>query len=198
MKERAHRGDDGLMWFSQRARFRGSGVRCAIREKRRIGALQRVLGVELFRRRIVAHSPTYANAARRTTEPIIIISPQSPCSSGLKSCLSIHGPWGIRTSQHGYCLLVNERLLLIHSFLIVRIYHCMVCRQRIIDIHKLSFTMMESHDDMEATIKVVGTNFSTLNLNESWVELGTGESTMVRQAWPSFKSQLLELIGSSR
>lgn len=39
--------------------------------------------------------------------------------------------------------------------------------------------MMESHDDMEATIKVVGTNFSTLNLNESWVELGTGESTMV-------------------
>ena len=48
--------------------------------------------------------------------------------------------------------------------------------------------MMESHDEMEATIKVVGTNFSTLNLNESWVELGTGESTMVRQAWPSFKS----------
>lgn len=59
--------------------------------------------------------------------------------------------------------------------------------------------MMESHDDMEATIKVVGTNFSTLNLNESWVELGTGESTMVRAKLDHHsKSQLLQLIDSSR
>jgi hypothetical protein len=80
------------------------GVRCAIPEKRRIGALQRVFGVELFRRRIVAHSPTYSNAARRTTEPtiIIIISPTEPLLlRSQEAAFPSTDLWRIRTSQHG-------------------------------------------------------------------------------------------------
>ena len=37
-----------------------------------------------------------------------------------------------------------------------------------------------SMEDMEATVRLQAAGFSTMNLNESWVELGTGESNMVR------------------
>ncbi len=78
VKERAHRGDDGPCGSHSELDF--VGVVCVVQSTKK-GGLARFsesLGVELFRRRIAAHSPTYANAARRTTEPIIIISPQSP------------------------------------------------------------------------------------------------------------------------